>query len=82
MGGNFKLIFSNTLRSLKRLCLEVMATFFIALALIGVSSIVDEYRKYSNSAENGVFRLSMSILFSTVMLISGLHTFWKARKSR
>ena len=82
MGGNLKLIFGNTVRSLRRLCLEVMATFFIALALIGISSIVDEYRKYSNSAESGVLRLSMSILFSSVMLISALHTFWKAKKLR
>jgi hypothetical protein len=62
--------------------LEVIATFFIALAVIGITSIVDEYRKYANDADNGLLRLSMSILFSSVMLISGLHTFWKARKIR
>jgi hypothetical protein len=59
-----------------------MATFFVALAVIGVTSIVDEYRKYSNDGEYGALRLSMSVLFSTVMLVSGIHTFWKARKLR
>lgn len=62
--------------------MEVIATFFIALTVIGITSVVDEYRKYSNDAENGLLRLSLSILFSSVMLISGLHTFWKARKIR
>jgi hypothetical protein len=59
-----------------------MGTFFVALAVIGITSVVDEYRKYSSDAEYGFLRLSMSILFSGAMLLSGLHTFWKARKLR
>jgi hypothetical protein len=82
MSSKLRIIFGDTLRSFRRLFLEVIATFFIALAVIGITSVVDEYRKYSNDADNGLLRLSMSILFSSVMLISGLHTFWKARKIR
>jgi len=80
--SKLRVIFGDTVRSFRRLLLEVMATFFVALAVIGMTSIVDEYRKYSNDADYGALRLSMSILFSSVMLVSGLHTFWKARKLR
>ena len=82
MSSKLKVIFGDTVRSLRRLLLEVIATFFIALTVIGITSVVNEYRKYSNDAENGMVRLALSILFSCVMLISGLHTFWKARKIR
>ncbi len=82
MAGRLKLIFGDTIRSLQRLALEVMAMFFIALAVIGITSVIDEYRKYSNAPENGIVRLSMSVLFSSVMLVSALHTFWRARKIR
>jgi len=82
MVGKLKLIFGDTIRSLRRLFLEVMATFFVALAVIGITSVVDEYRKYVVTPDKGILRLSMSILFSSVMLIFALHTFWKARKIR
>lgn len=76
------MIFGDTIRSLRKLFLEVIATFFVALAVIGISSIVYEYRKYSSAPDTGVLRLSMSVLFASVMVISALHTFWKARKIR
>ncbi len=82
MAAKLRIIFGDAIRSLRQLWLEVIATFFVALALIGITSIVDEYRKYRNTPDGGTLRLSMSILFSSVMLIFGLHTFWKARKIR
>lgn len=82
MSGKLKLIFGDAIRSIRRLFLEVMATFFVALAVIGITSIVDEYRKYSTAPQDGLLRLSLSVLFVSAMLISALHTFWKARKIR
>ena len=77
-----KIIFGETIRSVRRFFLEVLALFFVALAVIGIASIVDEYRRYSSVPDAGIWRLSMSTLFASLMLISGLHTFWKARKLR
>ena len=82
MTAKLKLIFGDAIRSLRRLWLEVMAAFFVALAVIGITSVVDEYRKYLSAPDSGILRLSMSVLFSSVMLIFALHTFWKARKFR
>lgn len=82
MIGKLKLIFGDTIRTIRVLFLEIIATFFVALALMGISSIVYEYRKYTSDPDGGVLRLSMSVLFASVMLISALHTFWKARKIR
>jgi hypothetical protein len=80
--SKLKVIFGDTIRSFRRLMLEVMGTFFLALAVIGIMSVIDEYRSYSNAVDAGSLRLSLSILFAFVMLIFGLHTFWKARKIR
>ena len=82
MGGKLKIIFGNAIRALRRLVLEVLGTFFIALAALGIGSLVDEYRKYTRAPDNGILRLTLSILFASVMLISALHTFWKARNIR
>jgi hypothetical protein len=82
MAAKLRLIFADAIRSARRLWLEVTGTFFVALALIGITSIVDEYRKYSIDPEAGILRLSMSIIFASAMLIFALHTFWKARKIR
>lgn len=82
MAAMLKLIFGNAIASLRRLWLEVIATFFLALAILGITSVVDEYRKYLSAPEGGILRISMSVLFSSVMLICALHTFWKARKCR
>lgn len=82
MMEKLKIILGNLLRSLRRLFLEVMALFFVALAIIGIASVVDEYQRYSSAPDAGIWRLSMSTLFASIMLISGLHSFWKARKLR
>ena len=82
MSSKFKLIFGETIKGLRKLFLEVMGIFFITLTVFGIASVVDEYRKYLNAPEQGVLRLSMSLLFSAVMVISALHSFWKARKIR
>jgi uncharacterized membrane protein len=82
MAAKLKLIFGDAISSLRRLWLEVIATFFVALAIIGITSVVDEYRKYLSTPESGILRISMSVVFSSVMLICALHTFWKARKVR
>jgi len=77
-----KIAFHDTFLSLRRFFLEVLALFFVSLAVIGIASIVDEYRKYASVPDAGIWRLSMSTLFASIMLISGLHTFWRARKLR
>ena len=77
-----KIIFRDTLRSLRRFFLEVLALFFVALAVIGIASIVDEYRRYSSAPDAGILRLSLSALFAFITLISVLHSFWRARKLR
>jgi prolipoprotein diacylglyceryltransferase len=82
MAGKLKAIFSDVIRTMRRLFQEVMAAFFVALGVVGITSVVEEYRKYVSAPAEGVLRLTMSILFSTVMLAFGLHTFWKARKTR
>ena len=80
--GKLKIIFGDTLRTLRKLFLEVMGTFFIALGVLGIGSVVDEYRKYANAPDDGIVRLIMSVIFAVVMVLSALHTFWKARKTR
>ncbi len=82
MMGKLSIIFGDTVRALRKLVLEVLAAFFVALAILGIASLVDEYRRYTHTPEIGIWRLAMSILFASVMLISALHTFWKARKIR
>ena len=82
MTGKLRVIFGDTIRSVRRVLLEVLAMFFVALAVLGIGSIVEEYRKYSGAPEDGIWRLGMSALFASVMLIFALHTFWKARKLR
>ena len=77
-----KVIFGGAVRAIRKLVLEVLAAFFVALAILGIASLVDEYRKYTRAPDIGIWRLAMSIVFASVMLISALHTFWKARKIR
>jgi hypothetical protein len=82
MIGKLKIIFADTIRGFRKLVLEVLAAFFVALALLGIGSLVDEYRKYTQAPDVGIWRLTMSTLFASAMLLSALHTFWKARKIR
>lgn len=81
MIGRLKIAFSDAIRSLRRLVLEVTGFFFLALAVVGSGSVVTEYRRYSSGLEQGAWRLSMSFVFTAVMLGFGLHTFWKSRKT-
>ena len=82
MGRKLKDIFGDTIKTLRVLWLEVIGTFFIALGVFGISSVVEEYRRYAKAPDQGMLRLSMSALFSAVMVISALHSFWKARNIR
>ena len=54
--------------------------FFLALAVIGVTSVIQEYRVYSSTPEAGVWRVGLALLFTLAMAVFGFHSFWKARK--
>ena len=82
MIAKLKVIFGDTIRAFRKLVLEILAVFFVALAILGIASLVDEYRRYTVAPDNGIWRLMMSGVFASVMLISALHTFWKSRKIR
>ena len=78
----FRVLFRDALQSLHRLALEMAGAFFVALAVLGVASTLDEYRRYLDRPDMGVWRLVLSLIFALVMLASAIHSFWKARKLR
>jgi hypothetical protein len=61
---------------------EVLGAFFVALAVIGGSSVVQEYQRYSTTPETGIGRITLAVSFSVAMLAFGVHSFWRARKVR
>lgn len=80
MAGRIKSAFKDTFRILHTFALEVMGGFFVALALVGGTSVVQEYRRYTDGAEGAVWRVVLAVVFSVAMLAFGVHTFWKSRK--
>jgi hypothetical protein len=80
MAGTFRTVFGDAIRVLRTLVHEVLGAFFIALAVIGGSSAVQEYQTYSNAPGTGVWRITLAVIFSAGMLGFGLHSFWKARR--
>ena len=82
MAGIFRTIFGDALRVLRILLHEVLGAFFIALAVIGGTSVVQEYQRYSTAPEAGLGRIALAVVFSASMLAFGVHSFWRARKVR
>jgi uncharacterized membrane protein len=80
MSGRFKTAFKDTIRVLHTFALEVIGGFFLALAIIGVTSVVQEYRRFVDDADVGLWRTLLALGFSLAMLVFGLQSFWKARK--
>ena len=80
MPGKFRKAFSDAFRVAHTLVLEVLGAFFLALCILGITSIVQEYQRYGNDSEPGIWRLGLAVIFSVSMLGFGLHSFWKARK--
>ena len=80
MAGRFRTAFQDVFRVAHTLTLEVLGGFFIALGVVGVTSIIQEYQRYANSPEAGIWRVALAFIFSVAMLAFGIHNFWKARK--
>ena len=79
MAGRFRTAFRDALRVLHTLTLEVLGGLFLALAIMGGASVVQEYQQYASDPERGVWRIALSAVFSICMLGFGVHNFWKSR---
>jgi len=82
MAGRFITAFRDTFRVLRTFAHEVIGGFFLALGIVGATSIVQEVRRYSGGSSTGAWRLGLAVIFSLTMLAFGLHSFWKAWKTR
>lgn len=82
MAGKFKIMFADFLRTLRQLWLEVMGGIFLAFGVLFILTAIQEYRKYVSTPGYGTSSLILAVLFSGVMLLFGLESFWKARKHR
>lgn len=82
MAGRFRTAFKDAFRVMHTLVLEVLGGFFLALAILGITSVVQEYQRYSTESEEGSLALVLSLIFTVSMLAFGIHSFWKARKIR
>ena len=80
MAGRFRTAFKDAFRVAHTLALEVVGGFFLALAIIGGASVVQEYQRWAADSESGVWRVALAVIFTVSMLGFGLHNFWKARK--
>jgi hypothetical protein len=81
MAGKFKIMFSDFLRSLHQLWLEVIGGLFIVFSLLFGFHAVKEYREYVASVDNPWGIIGAAAL-SVLTLGFGIHSFWKARKLR
>lgn len=80
MAGRLRTAFRDAIRVFHTFALEVIGGFFLALAVIGGTSVVQEYRRWVDSQDGAVWRIVLAVLFFLAMLGFGLHSFWKARK--
>lgn len=80
MAGRIRSAFRDTFRVLHTFALEVIGGFFVALAIVGGTSVVQEYRRFADGAEGGIWRVALAVTFSIAMLGFGVHSFWKSRK--
>lgn len=82
MGQKLRIIFKDFLHSLRALWLEVVGGVFLVFGLLFVAAAVQEYRRYVNTPGYGARTLILAIVFSGLMLLFALDSFWKARKPR
>jgi len=98
MPGKLKLIFADFLRSARKLWLEMMGGMFLALAALFSWNTFSTYRRESTRAlseaalESGpsvvdalhsmVASWKMMAIFSVLLLLFSLQSFWKARNIR
>jgi formate/nitrite transporter FocA (FNT family) len=75
-------MFADFLRSLRQLWLEVLGGIFLAFGVLFIITAVQEYRKYASNPAYGTTSLILAVIFSGVMLLFALESFWKARKHR
>ena len=80
MAGRFRTAFKDAFRVMHTLVLEVLGGFFLALAILGITSVIQEYQRYAAEPEDGSWALALSAIFTVSMLGFGIHSFWKARK--
>ena len=72
--------FSEVIRVLRRLWLEVTGTVFLALAVFGVAGAIREWRVLEQG--NSPLRFATTIFFIAMMGGFAAYSFWKARKLR
>ncbi|MGH9784907.1 MAG: hypothetical protein ACRD88_12060 [Terriglobia bacterium] len=72
--------FSEVIKVLRRLWLEVTGTVFLAMALFGVAAAVREWRVLGQ--DDSLFRFATTIFFIVMMGGFGVYSFWKARRLR
>jgi hypothetical protein len=80
MAGRLRTAFRDAIRVLHTFTLEVIGGFFLALAVIGGTSVFQEYQRWSNGQDGAAWRVALALVFFVAMLGFGLHSFWKARK--
>jgi len=72
--------FSEVIKVLRRLWLEVTGTVFLAMAAFGVAGAIREWRIMEPG--DSLFRFATTIFFIAMMGGFGVYSFWKARKLR
>jgi hypothetical protein len=81
MSSKFKLVFSNFLRSLHQLWLEVTGTFLLVFGGIFGYYALKEYGKLEETTEN-IWGILGAAGLSVLTFGFGIHSFWKSRKLR
>jgi hypothetical protein len=82
MSGKLRYLFRDFLGSLHRFWLEIMGVLFLAFAVMFIVTAVQEYRRHSMNPEYGIMSFVLAVMFSVMMLVFALHSFWKSRKMR
>ena len=84
MPGRFKQLFSEFLRTARKLWLEMMGALFLVLSVMFFYTTVIEYRKTTDPISSWDMRTTLSILgsgvFALLTLFFSLQSFWKSRK--
>ena len=82
MKGKFRVAFGQTIRTLHRFWLEIVGALFLTLSIFFVTTAVSQYRMWSAGVDQAGWVFALAVIFAAVMLVSALHSFWKARKIR
>jgi hypothetical protein len=82
MKQKLRFIFDDFLGALRRFWLEAIGGVFLVFGLIFIYEAFREYQKFVASPERGITIFAVECIFSGLMLIFALDSFWKARKPR